>query len=267
MRKKYYKISIIGAGRVAGQLAPALESAGHTIEEIYSRTYSRALTLSRQLYQARVITKPDFSKSQAEILIIAVHDDAIREVVASLQLPSPDTIVVHTSGSQPLAALQEAKTAYTGVFYPLQTFAAVQHVPFAAVPICLESDNSHALKVLTKVAKSISRTVKLISSAERAVLHVAAVFACNFTNHLLGMAASLMKSQHMELALLEPLILETVQNSLSLGPTQAQTGPAVRGDQQTLAQHITFLKKYDPTYAKIYDLLTKHIQVMHKKNG
>ncbi len=180
MIQKYYKISIIGAGRVAWQLAPALESAGHAIEEIYSRRHQKALALSRQLYQADVLKKPDFSKSHAEILVIAVNDDAMREVASGLTLPSADTIVVHTSGSQPLAALQGAGTEYTGVFYPLQTFTYDQQVNFSHIPICLESDNSHALKVLTKVAKSISRTVKLISSKERAVLHIAAVFACNF---------------------------------------------------------------------------------------
>lgn len=264
MRQKYYRISIIGAGGVAWQLAPALESAGHTIEEIYSRSYEKALALSLQLYQASVIEKPDFSKSHAEILIIAVNDDAIQEVAPKLILPSEGTIVVHTSGSQPLSTLQDVKTVYTGVFYPLQTFTYDKHTNFSNIPICLESDNSHALKVLTKIAKSISRTVKLISSKERAVLHVAAVFACNFSNHLLSIAESLMKHQHLDLALLKPLITETIHNSLTIGPQKAQTGPAVRNDQTTINRHMAFLKKHDPEYAKIYDLLTKHIREINK---
>lgn len=257
--QKHYRISIIGAGRVTWHLAPALENAGHTIQEVYSRRHAEAKKLTRRLYHAKVLDEPDFSDSSSDIFIIAVADDAISTVASRLILPAHEPVVVHTSGSQPLEALAGANTPYTGVFYPLQTFTKNKDVDFSQVPICLESEDSDVLKMLTKVAKSISPKVKLINSRERAVLHIAAVFACNFANHLLQMAETLLESQHMDLSLLKPLITETINNSLSLGPQQAQTGPAVRGDLVTLEKHMGFLKDFDQDYADIYKAITQHI--------
>lgn len=257
--QKHYRISMIGAGRVAWHLAPALENAGHTIEEVYSRRHTEAKKLTQRLYHAQVLDEPDFSDSSSDLFIIAVSDDAIRTVASRLLLPEHDAIVVHTSGSQPLEVLEGANTSYTGIFYPLQTFTKNKEVNFAQVPICLESEDSHVLKILTKVAKSISPTVKLINSQERVVLHIAAVFACNFTNHLLRMAEILLENQHLDLSLLKPLIVETIDNSLSLGPQQAQTGPAARGDLVILEKHMDFLKDFDQDYAEIYKAITQNI--------
>lgn len=256
---KHYQISLIGAGRVAWQLAPALESAGHTIQEVYSRRYAEAKKLTQRLYHARLLDEPDFSDSNSDIFIIAVADDAISTVASRLILPEHEAIVVHTSGSQPLEVLNGANTPYTGVFYPLQTFTKNRKVDFTQVPICLESEDSHVLKILTKVAKSISPNVKLVNSRERAILHIAAVFACNFTNHLLRIAEVLLESQHLDLSLLEPLIVETMHNSLSLGPQLAQTGPAAREDLITLEKHMEFLKDFNQDYADLYKIITQSI--------
>lgn len=254
-----YRITIIGAGRVAWHLAPALESAGHVIQEVYSRRYREAKKLASRLYQADARNELDFSDSSSEIFILAVADDAIRTVASRLLLPEHDTIVLHTSGSQPLEELAGAKSAFTGVFYPLQTFTKDKEVNFSKIPVCLEADDEGVLNILIKLAKSISSEVRLINSQERAVLHIAAVFACNFTNHLLQIAETLAESHHIKFSLLKPLITETISKSLAIGPQQAQTGPASRGDLEILEKHMGFLKSYDKDYAEIYKIITQHI--------
>ncbi len=262
--RKDYQISIIGAGRVAWHLAPALEGAGHSVQEIYSRRPAEAQKLADRLYHTTVLHQPDFSRSTSELLIIAVADDAIREVATSLRLPSHPGAVVHTSGSQPLEALQKAATPYTGVFYPLQTFNKHKQTDFRKIPICLEADDHQVLNMLTRLAKSISPVVRVMHSKERLALHVAAVFACNFTNHLLYMAETLAEDQHIDFGLLHPLITETLGNSLNIGPQPSQTGPAVRSDQTTLKKHRQYLRDFDKTYLKIYKLLSEHIADIHK---
>ncbi len=256
--KKYTKLVVIGAGNLAGHLAPALEDAGLVVSSVYSRRLRHAQRLADRLYGTPAQNHLDFSSSQAQLFIIAVADDAIETVAQQLQLP-PGVTLVHTSGSQPLGALRRAATNRTGVFYPVQTFSQAHPVDFRNVPFCLESDDPEVLLRLTKLARKLSQHVALVSSEERQTLHVAAVFANNFTNHLLRMAQTLAEAHHVDFSLLHPLIEETVQKALE-GPAAAQTGPAARGDDTTIKRHLKQLRRFDPAYAKVYRLLTQHIR-------
>lgn len=244
---------------MAWHLAPVLEEAGLIVTEVYSRQRKHAQQLADRLYGTDAQTQLDFSKSEAELFILAVSDDAIKEVAEQLVLPEEAT-VVHTSGSQPVAILDRVPTDRTGVFYPLQTFSRHRLPDFRTIPICLESDDSAVLNQLTKLAKKISGHVALVSSAERQVLHVAAVLANNFTNHLWHMAETLTEAHHIDPSLLHALMEETVLKALESSPAEAQTGPAIRGDETTIRRHLKQLKAFDPEYAKVYRLLTKHIQ-------
>lgn len=256
--KKYRKLALVGAGNLAWHLAPALEDAGLVVTSVYSRYLWNAQRLADRLYGTQAQDHLDFSDSEAQLFIIAVADDAIEAVAQQLQLP-PGATLVHTSGSQPLRALRRAATDRTGVFYPVQTFSRARRPDFHHVPFCLESDDPEVLLRLTKLARQLSQHVALVSSEERQVLHVAAVFANNFTNHLLHMAQTLAEAHHIDFSLLHPLIEETVQKALE-GPAAAQTGPAVRGDETTIKRHLKQLRHFDPAYAKVYKLLTQHIQ-------
>ncbi|MEM9675702.1 MAG: DUF2520 domain-containing protein [Bacteroidota bacterium] len=261
MGNSFDKIAMVGAGNVAWHLAPVLEAAGCAVTQVYSRSEEKAKELVIQLYQAEVQTQLDFSNSLAELFILAVSDDTIAEVARQIQLPAEATIV-HTSGGQSLNALAKAPTERIGVFYPLQTFSKLRPVDFRDIPICLESDDSKVLHRLTKLARGISRQVKLINSEERAQLHVAAVLANNFTNHLLRMAEELLNDHQLDFTLLHPLIEETVAKALEIGPAQSQTGPACRYDEKTINHHLKYLRTYDPAYAKVYKALTQHIQAV-----
>lgn len=262
MGNLHEKMTLIGAGNVAWHLAPTLEAAGCSITQIYSRRKKKAEELTRRLYQATVQTHLDFSDSPAELFILAVSDDAIAEVARQIQLPA-EAIVVHTSGGQSLEVLADAPTERIGVFYPLQTFSKPRPVNFRNIPICLEANDSEVLHRLARLAKSISRKVMVISSEERALLHVAAVFANNFTNHMLQIAEQLLQDHQLDFTMLHPLIEETVAKALEIGPAQSQTGPARRHDKKTINHHLKYLRTYGPAYAKVYQAITKHIQAIH----
>jgi predicted short-subunit dehydrogenase-like oxidoreductase (DUF2520 family) len=144
-----------------------------------------------------------------------------------------------------------------GVFYPLQTFSKRQKIAFEDIPILIEAENKKASRMLQKLANSISRHVHSVNSKDRMAIHVAAVFACNFTNYLLGAAEGLLKKQDFDLDLLRPLIAETLNKSLDMGPKNAQTGPAARGDLKVLDKHMEFLQGTD--IQDIYQLITEKI--------
>lgn len=252
----YYNIAIIGSGNLAWHLAPELENVGQRIVEIYSRNIKNARSLQKRLYNAEINPTLDFSDSEAEIFIICISDDAIEEAAQEIALPENSTIV-HTSGSQSISKLGYAATEHIGVFYPLQTFTKNKRVSFEDIPILIEAENSHTTKVLKKLGKSISKKVLSVSSKDRMAIHVAAVIACNFTNHLFEVAEKILKNQGFHFELIKPLIAETINKSLDLGPENSQTGPAARGDLETLDKHMEFLK--GSKHKDVYKLLTELI--------
>lgn len=254
---KSFNISIIGSGNVAWHLAQTLEKQGHTIREIYSRQLENAEALTDNLYCANAQDHLDFTHSESRFFLIAVSDTAIESLARQIKLP-PKAILAHTSGSQPLSALDEAPTTHTGVFYPLQTFSKNKGVNFREIPICIESLESRTENRLLTLAESLSENIALVDSDARKVLHVAAVFACNFTNHMLRISQEILEEQEIDFHLLKPLIKETITKSLSLDPKNAQTGPARRGDLTTLDTHMKYLQERED-WQRIYKLISEHI--------
>lgn len=187
----------------------------------------------------------------AAITIIAVSDDAIVEVSSKITNP----FVVHTSGSVSLSALQN--NTRKGVFYMLQTFSKDKPVNFQEVPFCLEATNENDLKTLETLAKLLSQKVYFINSEQRKALHVAAVFANNFANHCYQIANEICKTHQVPFEILYPLIDETARKIKVLSPKEAQTGPAIRNDQQTIQNHLLLL---DSHQQEMYTILTKSIQ-------
>jgi predicted short-subunit dehydrogenase-like oxidoreductase (DUF2520 family) len=249
------KISFIGSGNVAWHLALALENVGHSVLEVF--------------YNAKVKTDLDFSESKAEIFILAVADDAMTEVCKVLKLPQ-NTIIAHTSGSKSLNDLKDLIEEYQpfemdcAVFYPLMTFTAGVKIEIKDVPFCIESYNVPTRDLLTKMAQQLSKTVYLVSSAERKVLHIGAVFACNFTNHLLSLSQYILEKENLDFDLLKPLIKETLRKSLTADhAADVQTGPAVRGDNGTIKKHLGYLSEEDDLY-KVYKTLSNSIQEWHE---
>lgn len=257
-------ISIIGAGRVGWHLGQALSAAGFSIHEVWSLRQSQARLLADKLPEAAVSPSLDFSQSKAQLFLLTITDTAVEGIARQLQLPK-GSLLAHTSGSLPLSALQGAAATYTGVFYPLQTFSKEKEVNFSHIPFCIEGSDSAALLLLEAVASSLSHKVVRMDGEQRRQLHLAAVFACNFSNHLLRIAHELLEAGNLPPDLLHPLIEETLQKALRLGPAQAQTGPAIRGDATVIEQHQKLLFR-QPEWAQLYKLLSDDIRKKYLPN-
>lgn len=252
-----FSIAIIGTGNLAWHLAPALENAGHTITEVYSRDLHGAHKITERLYVTEAKDDLDFSESQAEIFIIAVSDHAIPDIADSIILPE-GSILVHTSGTVSLQILDYSSASYTGIVYPLQSFSKSRKLDFEDVPFLLESDDQTTLQKLRDLAKSLSPNYYLVKSKDRKALHIAAVFASNFSNHMLSISEQIMRRQGLDFDMLKPLIIEQISKALEIGPKTAQTGPAIRGDIDTLDLHFQFLN-YNEQVAEIYKLISQDI--------
>lgn len=252
-----FLVSFIGSGNLAWHLAPALDNVGYAVREVYSQNPKHAEELTERLYQAEVKATLDFSTSDSRIFIVAVSDDAISDIAREIILPE-EAILVHTSGSQPISQLQYAATTNLGVFYPLQSFSKAKKIDFKDIPVFIESYTEEAEQILMTMAKCISKEVRKIGSEERKALHVAAVFASNFSNHMLTIAKEIMQQSSLDYDWLKPLITETINKGLYIGPDHAQTGPAKRGDLTILDAHLAFLQS-DPSLSEIYKVISQHI--------
>ncbi len=249
-------IIMVGAGRVAWHLAPALTAGGYSIKAVWSRSLPNAQALAKEVNSVAVEAL-DFTQLRNALVIISVTDGALPQVVENIKV-SENNLVVHTSGSvgmEVLAPLGER----IGVFYPLQTFSKEKKVDWQTVPICLEANTAADEGFLKKLAGKLSNKVLTVSSAERSRLHVAAVFACNFSNHMLNIAGKLLQSHSLPTDLLNPLVKETLEKALEISPAAAQTGPARRGDEAVLQKHLHLLAD-TPGWQDIYKILSQDIQ-------
>lgn len=248
------KIVIIGAGNLATQLGRALHRAGYKILQVYSPTKKSADTLATKLNSTGItdIRKIDTS---AFMYIISIKDDAVASFCKRLLLDSQ--LVVHTSGTVDATVLKGCSKNY-GVFYPLQTFSKDKAVDFKNIPVCIESNNKTSSRILERVARSITSNVQEISGDQRKILHLAAVFACNFSNHMYVIAADILLKHQLSFDLLKPLIMETADKVQKHAPAEMQTGPAKRKDARTMKAHIKLLHK-DKELKTIYKLISRHI--------
>lgn len=243
-------IVIIGSGNVAQHLITAfLQSNEIELIQVFSRQKE---SVSHLISSDKIVSEYEEIKD-ADLYLIAVSDNAIADV--STKLPFENRLVVHTSGSMPMEILDSKNRR--SVFYPLQTFTKNKPVNFKEIPICLEAENEKDFKTIETVAKTISSVVQSISSEQRKALHVAAVFVCNFVNHLYKIGNEICEENQLSFELLKPLIIETAQKIIHLSPENAQTGPAKRNDSETINTHLNFLS--DENQKEIYKLLTKSI--------
>ncbi len=254
------KISLIGAGNMAWQLAKVLTEKNYEIELIYSRTLENAEILCGEIKQGKPVSKLDFSNSQSDLFLLCVPDQAFDTVLNEVELPK-NSILAHTSGSHSIQTLKKAKFENVdfGVFYPFQTMSKTKLVDFAKIPICLETDDEPTYQKLQQLAESLSPKVHQVDSATRKKLHLSAVFACNFTNHLLAISNQLLEEDGLEIGLLKHLVEETIEKAFSMSPKEAQTGPAIRRDKNIISTHLEMLDGKEDLQ-EIYRLLTKNIQ-------
>ncbi|KXZ63006.1 L-aspartate dehydrogenase [Acinetobacter venetianus] len=232
------RITLIGTGRVANHLALVLAKK-HRIVQVFSRDKQNAQNLADRV-NAEAINQIEQLNRQTDLVIIAVSDQAISELIKNVSQYVPDSLIVHTSGSTSLSVLTESHLR-AGVFYPLQTFSFEREVNWSDTPLFVEATNTQDLNVLTELANELSDCVYQYSSKQRQTLHLAAVFACNFSNYCYDMAKQIVDAESVDFNLLFPLIMETANKATQNDPQKMQTGPAMRGDQNILSKHRNLL--------------------------
>ena len=254
------RIVIVGSGNVAQAFALALTEAGMPPVQIYARNGAAGRELAAQCGAA--YTDDGAQVMQADLYLIAVTDRAIASVAASFE--AGNAVVAHTSGTTELEALAP-KVHHRAVLYPLQTFTKGRRIDFRTVPLLVEGATAQALACVTEVAEALSERVVRMDSAQLAMLHLAAVFACNFTNYMYTVGEELLAEAGLDFSLLRPLILETAHKAADASsPRLTQTGPAVRNDFQTKSRHCEMLRE-KPDLKSIYIMLSKNIWETSKK--
>lgn len=251
----------IGAGNLATQLSKAFQIQGFFISQVYSRTEKSAKELAEVL-STRYTTLINEIDTNADVFVVALKDAAVEGVLS--QIDFKNKLVVHCSGSLPLSDLQKYSTK-TGVFYPLQTFFKTRYVDFKSIPVFIEGNNFENEKILLEVAHQISDSVAILNSEKRKILHISAVFACNFVNHLYTISSEILKKNQISFDVLKPLILETAYKVQEIEPGMAQTGPAVRYDINVISSHLEQLSGFK-NYQELYSSISKSI-FEHHKNG
>ena len=251
MSKLKLKIVIVGAGNVAWHLAKELQKQEQEIVQVYNRSVQPAISLARRL-KCDFTTRINDLYTEADLYIISVNDSAITQVSASLLLKNK--LVVHTSGAIEKDCIKHERN---GVLYPLQTFSKEKKLNFKTIPFCIEASKSEDYNTLMRLATLVSPIVYNINSHQRKVLHIAAVFACNFSNFMYMMADDILQKEKIPLEILQPLIKETASKIKKHKPKDIQTGPAVRKDKSTINTHLDYLEK--GVHFDIYKILTETI--------
>ena len=248
------KIVILGSGNVAFHLAKAFHQKKIPVAHIFGRNESDLKAISSEFnipYSTEELVNADF-------YLIAVNDDSVEEI--SKKISEKNCLVAHTSGSLPVDILKGNYRKAS--FYPLQTFSKSKDLNYAEIPFFMEAENAADLEMMKNLVSKISSHVIESTYEKRKYIHLTAVFACNFVNHLFARAKEISDSQEIPFQYFLPLIEETTEKILSIDPKSAQTGPAVRNDKRVLELHEALLT--EPEKLKIYKTMNESIKKMYE---
>lgn len=253
------KIVLIGAGNLATHLGKALHAAGHDMVQVFSRTMQSAETLA-SLLDAEPLTDISQVRDDADVYIFSVKDSALEQLISQL-CGGEKKVFLHTAGSMPMSVFR-GKALHYGVLYPMQTFSKQREVDFSIIPCFIEANDEFAQKQIEGLAVQISHRVYQLSSEDRRYLHLSAVFACNFANHCYAVSQELLQQHGIPFDVMLPLIDETAAKVHGMTPKDAQTGPAVRYDENVIGKQIQLLEN-QPYFQKIYDSMSKSIHELN----
>ncbi len=252
-------ITLIGSGKTATALGKALILAGHDFSQVWSRTETGAGELAAKL-NAEAVTSLSQIDAEADVYILAVKDDAIAEVASQLKIGNK--IIAHTSGIKSKSILTGVSPTY-GIFYPFVSMTKDSATDFKKALFMIEGSNAETSNALYRLAQTISENVKMVDESQRQSLHLAAVFAHNFTNHMYVMAEKILADKGLKFDDLRPLIAAHIANIQLVSPATLQTGPAIRHDDTTIETHLDLLDQ-NIELRKLYLTMTEAIQSWHK---
>ena len=262
------RIVIIGAGNVATHFALALSLAGMPPTQIWSRTMESAQTLAERV-GCRATNCLDDIIADADACIISVKDRYVRDIADRVCRERPKTVFVHTSGSVGMDVF-DGLSDNCGVLYPMQTFSKDKALDFKKIPCFVEGNNEASRETIMKLASTISDNVHYMTSDDRKWLHLAAVFACNFSNACYVVADGILRRNGLDFTVLRPLIEETVSKLGTLAPIDAQTGPAVRGDQNIMDSQAAMLadnESLQKLYIKMSEIIAQQQSNKNVESG
>ena len=249
-------VSIIGYGNVGQHLTEHLHSSGINVSHILVKKDSSNPVLPNGC-EANIIHSTE-ELPEDDLVLLCVPDDQIGKVVDTI---NPACMLAYTSGSVSLDSLP--KRDKIGVFYPLQTFSKNKLIDLSNVPFLIESNNKEFRDELFSLATNLSTNVSIADSELREKIHVAAVWVNNFTNHMIHIAQNFANINAVDFELLKPLLNETIRKLDDISAYDAQTGPARRGDLQTIAKHRAQLTGIEK---EIYELISKSIHESYLNN-
>ena len=249
------KVVIIGAGRAAWALGVNLQAAGHEVIQIWSRSEANAAALAHKLHTSYTCDLNTIDPA-ADIYLLSISDDAAAAVAAQIHLTQG--VIAHTSGISPVEILSSCGVPY-GVFYPFVSMSREVQPDFTQVTVLVESPDPDCLDILTTLAQSLSDHVRPVEATQRMHLHLAAVFAHNFTNHLIHIAEILLQQHGMRLDDIRPLLHQHAKALETHSPEVLQTGVAIRGDTRAMERHLSLLESH-PDFKAIYALLSSSIK-------
>lgn len=247
------KVVLIGAGNVATHLATELYQKSFDIIQVYSRTIKSASALAKAVH-AVPVTEISAIINDADLYIFSVKDSVLEELIS--QVPENKGLWLHTAGSMPIDIFSKY-TSHYGVIYPFQTFSKNRDVNWSDIPLFIEASEHNTLIQLEGIAKQLSGKVLELSTDKRKYLHLTGVFACNFTNHMYVLAEQILKKIDLPFEVALPLIDETAAKVHSLSPKVAQTGPAVRYDENVINKHLSLIDSKQ--VKEIYKLISDDI--------
>ena len=250
------KVTLIGAGNLATQLGKSLKKAGVIISQVYSRTEDSARTLG-ELLEAEWLTDIKALRDEADIYIFSVKDSVLCELISEVCKSRGDKLFLHTAGSMPMSCF-EGKALHYGVFYPMQTFSKTKDVDFERIPVFIEGNSIETEDVIRSLANKLTQRVIRLSSADRKYLHLAAVWACNFTNYCYTVASDILGEHGIPFDVMFPLINETTEKIQKISPKEAQTGPAVREDRNVMSKQLELMNGKEDLQ-ELYKMLSKGI--------
>ncbi len=257
------KICILGSGNVAHHIGKALLDAGHNIVQVYSRNKVTCKAVAKRCKSTWIVDIKELH-TKADLYLLTVSDDAIAQVSKSIPFTlTKKQMIAHTAGSVAIDSLCSAGVHH-GSFYPLQTFSKSRKLSFHKIPMCIYGSDNYTTKKLTKLAKSISKDVRQIDDTTRKEIHLSAVFTCNFVTHLIAEAEAILVDADVDKTILSPLIQETIAKTIAQGASQAQTGPARRGDTKVINSHLEMLSN-KPAIKKLYKQLSSAIKKKYSK--
>ncbi len=245
---------MLGAGNVSTHISRHLHSKGHRISCIYSRTGESANELANELETLGTSIRADVP-GNADFYIVCVPDSVVENVVRNFS--GLKGIWLHTAGALSMDLFKGLQTR-SGVLYPLQTLSRKRKVDLSDTPFLVEGSSPEVTASIVDLANCISENVQEINSDTRRIIHLAAVFANNFTNHMVHIGQQILQENQMDLKLLDPILEETIRKVKLEGAKDAQTGPALRNDRETMQKHIELLKNH-PEWEKIYTFISRDI--------